>query len=162
MCLLPAMRSSHACGMADTMGGIDRCYGNAFNPIENTARENVEQVSRFLRLTGWLRGPMKSILLVSQDQPFSARARETLGRSGRFAVCEETNVNHLYQVAQRIRPVLMILEISPATSSALALEILAHPVLQETKIVFLTDDDSPGERWRDARFRQYSLAEERA
>jgi DNA-binding NarL/FixJ family response regulator len=98
---------------------------------------------------------MKSILLVAQDQTFSARAREALERSGRFVVCEKANVHGLYEIAKRVQPALMLLEITPETTSALALEILAHSVLQETLIVFLTDDDTPGERWRDPRFRQY-------
>jgi DNA-binding response OmpR family regulator len=99
--------------------------------------------------------PMKSILLVAQDQTFSARAREALEGSGRFVVCEIASAHGLYEVAQRVQPALMLLEITPETTSALASEILAHSVLQETLIVFLTDDDTPGERWRDARFRQY-------
>ncbi len=155
MCLLSANRSSHACGMANPIGGIDRCYRNACHSMESPARINVEQVSAILRLNRWLLEPMKSILLVVQDQTFSARAREALDRSGRFVVYEEANVHGFYKVAQRVQPALMLVEITPETTSALALEILAHPFLQQTLIVFLTDDDSPGGRWRDPRLQQY-------
>jgi len=80
------------------------------------------------------------ILIIDDSRDFTYSAKRALERTGRYWVWEENDPAKAHQTAQRLKPDLILLDISmPETDGGeVAARIESDPGLHRTPIVFLT------------------------
>jgi CheY-like chemotaxis protein len=80
------------------------------------------------------------ILIIDDSRDFTYSAKRALERTGRYSVWEENDPAKAHQTAQRLKPDLILLDISmPETDGGeVAARIESDPGLHRTPIVFLT------------------------
>src|SRR5207302_6195658 len=80
------------------------------------------------------------ILIIDDSRDFTYSAKLGLERTGRYSVWEENDPAKAHQTAQRLKPDLILLDISmPETDGGeVAARIKSDPALHRTPIVFLT------------------------
>lgn len=82
----------------------------------------------------------KRILIVDDESGFTRLLKLTLEKTGRYSVREENDGTKAHEVAREFRPHLILLDIvmPQIDGGDVASEITGDPVLNGTKIVFLT------------------------
>src|SRR5438309_10402872 len=80
------------------------------------------------------------ILIIDDSRDFTYSAKRGLERTGRYSVWEENDPAKAHQTAQRLKPDLILLDISmPETDGGeVAARIESDPALHRTPVVFLT------------------------
>jgi CheY-like chemotaxis protein len=80
------------------------------------------------------------ILIIDNSRDFTYAAKLALERTGRYSVWEENEPARAHQIAQHVKPDLILLDIvMPETDGGeVAARIESDPTLQRTPIVFLT------------------------
>jgi CheY-like chemotaxis protein len=80
------------------------------------------------------------ILIIDDSRDFTYSAKRALERTGRYSVWEENDPTKAHQTAQRVKPDLILLDISmPETDGGeVAARIESDPTLHKTPVVFLT------------------------
>lgn len=80
------------------------------------------------------------ILIVDNNRDTTYSAKLLLEKTGRYSVWEENEGGRAHQMAQRVKPDLILLDIAmPETDGGdVAAQIGADPALRRTPIVFLT------------------------
>ena len=79
-------------------------------------------------------------MIIDDSRDFTYSAKRGLERTGRYSVWEENDPVKAHQTAQRLKPDLILLDISmPETDGGeVAARIESDPALHRTPIVFLT------------------------
>jgi len=92
-------------------------------------------------------------LIVDDNHDLTRSAKRALEKTGRYLVVEENDAAKAHQIAQNLKPDLILLDIAmPETDGGeVAARIQSDPVLHRTPIVFLTalvtkDETKPGLR----------------
>ena len=80
------------------------------------------------------------ILIVDDNHDFTRSAKLALEKTGRYFVCEENDATKAHQIAQNLKPDLILLDVAmPETDGGeVAARIQSDPTLHRTPIVFLT------------------------
>ena len=80
------------------------------------------------------------ILIIEDNRDFTYSAKLALERTGRYSVWEENEPARAHQIAQRVKPDLILLDIAmPETDGGeVAARIESDPTLHRIPVVFLT------------------------